>query len=219
MVDLIKGFTTPDATSAEVTAARSAYDALTASQQDLVTNYATLTAEEAKLASIEAKKVADAKAALTLGDTSAVTADLTLPTAPTGVSFTWKSSNATVLTDAGAIGTQPTYTEGDATVTLTATIASTTDTNVKDTKVFTVVVKAAAATPLELAVEAVNTATTAAEMRTALEDSNLGLDLATKYSGLVSGQKDMVAQDVLNNRPAAGYADKAAIQAALDAAM
>lgn len=57
-IDKIKAFTTPDATQAEVTAARSAYDALTPSQKDLVTNYATLTAEEAKLAA--AKAITDA---------------------------------------------------------------------------------------------------------------------------------------------------------------
>jgi len=54
------------------------------------------------------------------GDLSAVTNDLTLPTAlGNGVTVSWASSDATVIDDAGAV-VQPT--DADATVTLTATL-------------------------------------------------------------------------------------------------
>jgi len=187
----------------------------TGDQVEIKDNVATIKFTAAELAA--AKAVADAKAALTLGDTSAVTTNLTLPTAPSGVSFDWVSSDPTVLTDAGVVN-RPSYTEGDKTVTLTATITSITVTTIKDTKVFTVVVKAIDPTNAELALEAVNEATTVAEMRAAIEDTNLGLDLIS-YSSLIGAQKDLVAQSVLTNRPAAGFANVEAVQAALNAAL
>lgn len=197
----------------DVTAAKNAYDALKPFEKDFVkaANVTKLNALVAKIAQLEgaadAEAVAAAKAALTLGDTSAVTANLTLPTAPTGVTFTWKSSNTTVLTDAGVVS-RPDYVDGDATVTLTATI---TKGAVKDTKVFTVVVKA------ESAVKAVNEAADATAMRAALQAlvDNGDFDAASteKWNTLVGSQKDTVADDVLTAKPTEGFADLAALQA------
>lgn len=62
------------------------------------------------------------KAALTLGDTSAVTANLTLPVkGSAGSTIAWASSNTAVISNAGAVN-RPGNGSGDATVTLTATI-------------------------------------------------------------------------------------------------
>ncbi len=60
-------------------------------------------------------------AALDLGDTSAVTDDLTLPaTAPGGSKITWVSGKPSVVSASGVV-TRPAPRTGDATVTLTAT--------------------------------------------------------------------------------------------------
>ncbi|KRC66011.1 hypothetical protein ASE12_15365 [Aeromicrobium sp. Root236] len=62
------------------------------------------------------------KASLTLGDTSAVTADLTLPVkGSAGSTITWASSAPSTVSSAGAV-TRPAHGAGDAAVTLTATI-------------------------------------------------------------------------------------------------
>ncbi|NYD77119.1 immunoglobulin-like domain-containing protein [Arthrobacter cupressi] len=61
---------------------------------------------------------------LSLGDTSGVTADLTLPAAgPNGSSFTWTSSDPATVSADGKV-TRPAYRTGNATVTLTATASS-----------------------------------------------------------------------------------------------
>ena len=66
--------------------------------------------------------VAAVKADLDLGDTSAVVADLTLPTVGTnGVAIAWASSDAAVVSTTGEV-TRPENGAGDATVTLTAKI-------------------------------------------------------------------------------------------------
>ncbi|GGS06688.1 hypothetical protein GCM10010269_52000 [Streptomyces humidus] len=67
--------------------------------------------------------VADDKAALDLGDTSAVTADLTLPTTgPAGGSLiTWSSDDTDVVSDTGKV-TRPAAGEPDGHATLTATL-------------------------------------------------------------------------------------------------
>jgi len=58
---------------------------------------------------------------ITLGDVTAVTEDLTLPTASVnGVSLSWTTEDADVVSALGEI-TVPTYAEGDATITLTLT--------------------------------------------------------------------------------------------------
>ncbi|MCJ1709550.1 immunoglobulin-like domain-containing protein, partial [Microbacterium sp. VKM Ac-2923] len=65
--------------------------------------------------------IARGDAAVSLGDTSNVTSDLTLPTTGTGgSSITWTSSNPGVVSSTGAV-VRPTAGSGDATVTLTPT--------------------------------------------------------------------------------------------------
>lgn len=89
-----------------------------------------------------AEIVAADKAALALGyalgDTSSsVTQNLTLPASGSeGSTITWNSSNAAVISNAGAVNRPLT---GDANITLTATIAMS---GASDTKVFPVTVKA-----------------------------------------------------------------------------
>ncbi len=62
------------------------------------------------------------KAALTLGDTSAVTDNLTLPVkGSAGSTITWASSKPATVSSAGAV-TRPAHGAGNAVVTLTATI-------------------------------------------------------------------------------------------------
>ena len=61
---------------------------------------------------------------LSLGDTSAVTADVKLPlTGPNGSAYTWSSSNEAAVSSAGVV-TRPAYGTGNANVTLTATATS-----------------------------------------------------------------------------------------------
>jgi len=61
---------------------------------------------------------------LTLGDTSAVTTDLSLPAAgPNGSVYTWSSTNPATVSADGAV-TRPAYRTGNASVTLTATATS-----------------------------------------------------------------------------------------------
>ncbi|MDX2762023.1 family 43 glycosylhydrolase [Streptomyces europaeiscabiei] len=78
------------------------------------------------------------KAALTLGDTSAVTADLDLPKTGTagGSSISWKSDNTGVVSDSGAV-TRPAAGEPDGHATLTATLKKG---SVSATKTFAVTV-------------------------------------------------------------------------------
>nr|WP_186324818.1 immunoglobulin-like domain-containing protein [Paenibacillus bovis] len=84
----------------------------------------------------EANVQADADA-ITLGDTSAVMQDLTLPTQGKNLStITWKSSNEDIISHNGAV-TRPEIGAGNATVTLTATI---TQGNAVTTKEFQITV-------------------------------------------------------------------------------
>jgi hypothetical protein len=85
--------------------------------------------------------VADDKAALSLGDTTAVTADLDLPkTGPAGGStISWSSDNAGVVSDSGKV-TRPAAGSPDAHATLTATLRKGA---VSDTRKFDVTVLAA----------------------------------------------------------------------------
>lgn len=77
------------------------------------------------------------KAALTLGDTTAVTANLTLPnTGSLGGTITWASSNPGVVDATGKV-TRPAHGSPNGTATLTATIAHG---PLTDTKAFTVTV-------------------------------------------------------------------------------
>ncbi|WP_120521250.1 immunoglobulin-like domain-containing protein [Arthrobacter celericrescens] len=61
---------------------------------------------------------------LSLGDTSAVTANLTLPASgPNGSAYSWSSSNPAIVSADGTV-TRPAYRSGNAAVTLTATASS-----------------------------------------------------------------------------------------------
>lgn len=65
---------------------------------------------------------------------------------------------------------------------------------------------------------AVNTAQNTAEMRAAIEDPQLGLNLAA-YNNLTDAQKNQVANTVLMNRPSSGYPTVASVQIALNNAI
>lgn len=92
---------------------------------------------KAQAADPNVAKVAAAKAALTLGDISAVTANLTLPAVGEHESvITWATADATVITAAGVVA-RPDFATGDKIVKLTATI---TLGEVTDTKEFDVTV-------------------------------------------------------------------------------
>ncbi|GAA2720208.1 immunoglobulin-like domain-containing protein [Cellulomonas aerilata] len=80
--------------------------------------------EVAELGGIDAEAaVAADAAALTIGDTSAVTGDLSLPTTtPGGSAITWETSDADVVTAAGVV-TRPANGQPAATATLTATLS------------------------------------------------------------------------------------------------
>jgi PKD repeat protein len=105
-----------------------------------VYNRAITAAEAGELAATSAAQgVAQDKAALTLGDTSAVTANLVLPAPGAyGSTITYLSSDPAVLGNDGKV-TRPAAGRPDATVTLTATLKRGT---AQDTKVFTVKVLA-----------------------------------------------------------------------------
>jgi arabinan endo-1,5-alpha-L-arabinosidase len=86
----------------------------------------------------DAEVVAAVVADLSLGDTSAVIADLNLPTEGAQLSsITWSSSDPAVVSPSGVV-TRPELGAGDATVTLTATITKGAETA---TKSFTVTVR------------------------------------------------------------------------------
>jgi arabinan endo-1,5-alpha-L-arabinosidase len=96
-----------------------------------------------KVAPLTAQEAVDAVLAdLTLGDTSGVIADLTLPTDGThGASISWASSAPEVVSPTGDVQ-RPVAGAGDATVTLTATVRAG---DVEATTSFTVTVKQRAA--------------------------------------------------------------------------
>lgn len=88
-------------------------------------NYAMSDAEVAGLFAIpDEERVNRDYDALTLGDTAALTENLTLPTVGSaGSAIVWATSDADVITDTGVI-TRPQPGEADAAATLTATISS-----------------------------------------------------------------------------------------------
>ncbi|MEH7120302.1 family 43 glycosylhydrolase [Neobacillus vireti] len=68
---------------------------------------------------------------LSLGDTSRITSNLTLPIEGTrGTSISWSSSDSAIVSSTGVVN-RPAYGKGDSTVTLTATISKGTATAVK----------------------------------------------------------------------------------------
>lgn len=94
----------------------------------------------------DAGAVADAKAALTLGDTSSVKKNLELPVkGKRNTTITWESSNPNIVSADGAVN--PSYTS-DYTVTLTATVSRG---SASDTKEFTVFVPQVVAIEFERA--------------------------------------------------------------------
>ncbi len=98
--------------------------------------------EKVKVAESDEAKVAADKGSLTLGNTSAVTKNLTLPTAgANGSTITWATSDASVITNAGVI--TPGTTAKTATLTATLTLG-----NVTDTKEFDITVSALPAVSL-----------------------------------------------------------------------
>lgn len=74
------------------------------------------------------------------------------------------------------------------------------------------------ATSPDPALAAVNTAQTITELRAAIEDPALGLDL-TAFNVLETPQQDEVLNDLLANRPILGYPTVSNVQAALDTAV
>lgn len=99
-----------------------------------------LTADEVQsLVPTDPQRIARDKAALDLGDLSAVTGNVTLPTAGTnGSSISWSSSNTAVVSPTGVV-TRPAPGQQDATVTLTATL---TRGSATETDTFTAIVLA-----------------------------------------------------------------------------
>ncbi|TQE26878.1 hydrolase [Streptomyces ipomoeae] len=145
--------------------------------------------------------VADDKAALSLGDTSGVTADLTLPKTGTagGSSISWESDNTSVVSDSGAV-TRPAAGEPNGHATLTATLKKGT---VTDTKTFEVTVLPAFddKTATEQAAEALSVHN--------LDDvrGNLTLPTDGTYGTKVawsSANADVVAADGVVHRPSHG---------------
>ncbi|MET9381448.1 family 43 glycosylhydrolase [Streptomyces sp. NPDC002928] len=155
---------------------------------------------------VDTQGVADDKAALSLGDTSAVTADLDLPKTGTagGSTISWASDNTSVVSDAGKV-TRPAAGSPDGHATLTATLKKGT---VTDTRTFDVTVLAAFddATAARQAADALTVHN--------LDDvrGNLTLPTDGAYGTTVtwsSADPDVVSADGVVHRPAHG--DGAAI--------
>lgn len=145
--------------------------------------------------------VADDKAALDLGDTGAVVADLDLPKTGTagGATIGWASDNTSVVSDAGKV-TRPAAGEPDGHATLTATLRKGT---VTATKSFGITVPAAFddATATRQAADALAVHN--------LDDvrGNLGLPATGSYGTAVtwvSARADVVSADGVVHRPAHG---------------
>ncbi|WP_165821137.1 immunoglobulin-like domain-containing protein [Nocardioides gansuensis] len=118
---------TPDGTTTRNVLGRSAYAedfSFKGRLRDFRIYSRALTAEEAS-ASAQDTNVAAAEAdaaALTLGDTTAVTSDLALPgTGPRGTSVSWATSDAAVVEADGTVH-RPPYGQPDGRATLTATV-------------------------------------------------------------------------------------------------
>ncbi|MFI6007873.1 family 43 glycosylhydrolase [Streptomyces sp. NPDC051243] len=150
---------------------------------------------------VATRGVSDDKAALSLGDTSAVVADLDLPRTGTagGSAISWASDNPAAVSDSGKV-TRPAAGEPDAHATLTATLRKGT---VTDTKTFDVTVLPdfddRTATEQAAAALAVHN----------LDDvrGNLTLPATGSYGTKVtwsSATPDVVSADGLVHRPAHG---------------
>ncbi|MFI9169337.1 family 43 glycosylhydrolase [Streptomyces lincolnensis] len=145
--------------------------------------------------------VADDKAALSLGDTSAVTGDLALPKAGTagGSTISWSSDNTAVVSDSGKV-TRPAAGRPNGHATLTATLKKST---VTDTRSFdvTVLPEVDDRTATEQAAQALTVHN--------LDDArgNLTLPARGQYGTEVawsSAHPDVVSADGVVHRPAHG---------------
>lgn len=155
---------------------------------------------------IAAEGVAADKAALNLGDTSAVTADLVLPKSGTagGSTITWASDHPGVVSNAGKV-TRPAAGEPDGHATLTATLKKGSATGTKSFDV-TVLPDFDDRTATEKAAESLVVHT--------IDDvrGNLTLPTAGDYGTTVSwssADKDVVGDDGIVHRPAHGAGDTA----------
>ncbi|GIM90723.1 family 43 glycosylhydrolase [Paractinoplanes toevensis] len=158
--------------------------------------------EAGGIAITDSVRVAADRAALTLGDTSAVTTDLTLPAtgAVYGSAITWSSSDPAVISDRGVVTRQST----DSQVTLTATISSG---DVKDTRAFPVTV------PADLSDAAKATEAAAALTVANLDDvrGNLTLPATGRYQSRISwasADPAIITGTGEVHRPAAGSATR-----------
>ncbi|MFE2062470.1 family 43 glycosylhydrolase [Streptomyces sp. NPDC059467] len=150
---------------------------------------------------VDTQGVADDKAALSLGDTGAVTADLDLPKTGTagGSAISWSSDNPDVVSDSGKV-TRPAAGSPDARATLTATLTKGT---VTDTRTFDITVRADFddATATEQAADAL-TVHNVDDVR-----GNLTLPATGAYGTTVtwsSADPDTVSADGVVHRPAHG---------------
>ncbi|MEW2398979.1 family 43 glycosylhydrolase [Streptomyces sp. NPDC046862] len=156
---------------------------------------------------VDTQGVADDKAALTLGDTSAVTDDLTLPTTGTagGSKITWSSDDPDVVSATGKV-TRPAAGQPNGHATLTATLKKGT---VTATKTFDVTV-------LPDFDDATATEKAAGELTVNnLDDArgNLTLPTSGAYGTKVdwsSAEPDVVSADGTVHRPAHGDGDTTA---------
>ncbi|MCR4735766.1 MAG: InlB B-repeat-containing protein [Treponema sp.] len=101
--------------------------------------------KEAAPADTSAEDIAAVKSALAItfadGDSAtSITSNITLPSGSNGVSVTWASSNADVVSTSGSV-TRPAFADGNTSVTLTATLSKG---SASDTKAFSLTVIAVA---------------------------------------------------------------------------
>lgn len=151
----------------------------------------------------EESALAAAKAALTLGDTSAVTGDLTLPSSGLqGTVIEWSSSNPQWMDQSGQLLDRPRPGEPDAEVTLTATIIKG---NASVTQSFLVTVKALTDDEaVQIAVEALTLGDTS------LVTENLPLSDTGEYGTSItwsSSNSAIVDESGHVHRPELGQAD------------
>lgn len=157
-------------------------------------------AEVASLGPSDADIVASDKAALSLGDLSAVTTNITLPTTgQRGSAVTWASSNSAVIADNGTV-TRPAPTEDPASVTLTATLSRGT---ASDTKTFEATVLPAEGDQQKADADA------AAISVPDLDDvrGNITLPTSGTHGSTIAWASDdtaVIATDGIVNRPANG---------------
>ncbi|THV36391.1 immunoglobulin-like domain-containing protein [Glycomyces buryatensis] len=151
-------------------------------------------------AHIGAEKAAADAAAIDLGDTSAVTADLDLPAkGANGSQITWVSSDSAVISDTGAV-VRPASDQEDATVTLTANVVLG---NVSEQRHFTVTV------PAELDDQEAVAADSAALDVVNVDDVRSALHLPTEGANGTtitwkSDNPDVISTDGLVNRDEPG---------------